>query len=250
MGTTLALILAGAALAQVPLDRTDPGEEKPFVFERKGRRDPFVDPRTPLEVPVPPAPDPPPIHEPPKVAEIGPAPGPRTLPHDASDPVLTARAIVQLVDEAFRDEGLRPSDRATEIEYWVRRLRRLAEATDRVQPMLASVEETLGRARVRAEFDERKPGITGVIYALEDVSTSHRVGVALFGQLVCVEARIPVPNSRSTVVLRVQGSTTGDRSFSEGEAIDEEGTMRVGRIEKNQIAFVYREETILVPAPR
>ncbi|MEK7867345.1 MAG: hypothetical protein AAB434_11745 [Planctomycetota bacterium] len=247
MGTTLALILAGAALAQAPTDRPDPGEERPFVFERKGRRDPFVDPRTPAEVHVPTPPRP--VVQP-DFANASKARVERPFPKEASDPVPIARAILALVDEAFLDGRLLPSERATEVEYWVGKMRRLAEGADGVRPLLVRAEETLARARIRAEFDARKPLVTGVLYSLEEATSLHRLGVALFGRPVCVEARLPVPNSTSTVVLRVQGSTTGDHSYSEGESIDEGGTMRVGRIEKNQVAFVYREETILVPSPR
>lgn len=248
MGTTLALILAGAALAQVPADRPDPGDEKPFVFERKGRRDPFVDPRTPRVEPFVPAPGP--TDCPPEIAETTQKRIHKPLPTETPDPVPLARAILTLIEEAFEDGNLLPSQRESEIEFWVGKMRRLSEGAGRLRPLLARAEETLVRARIRAEFDERKPAVTGLLYSLEEVTALHRLGIALFGRQVSVEARLPVPNSRSTVVLRVKGSTTGDRSFSEGEAIDEDGTMRVGRIEKNQVAFVYREETILVPAPR
>lgn len=247
MSTTLALILAGAALAQAPTDRPDPGEEKPFVFERKGRRDPFVDPRTPRVEPLPP---PSPDHDTPQLADSTEKRLRRAHPPGMTDPVLLARALLTLAEEAFRDGDLRPSQRVAEIEVWMGKMRPLSGQSDRVRPLLASGEKLLSRARIHVEFEARKPAITGLLYSLEDVVTPHRLGVALFGRPVCVEAGLPVPNSRSTVVLRVQGSTTGDRSFSEGDPVDEGGDLRVGRIEKNQVAFVYREETILVPTPR
>lgn len=252
MVTTLALILAGAALAQVPDDRTLPADEKPFVLERKGRRDPFVDPRTPRVEPLPPVPDDPP---PTLTTDVGEEPLEQPLPDQASDALGMARAIVERIDQAFVDPVLRPHQRAVEIEAWVGRLRRVREgatpaSADGVQGLLHVAERTLVRARIRAEFEDKKPAITGVLYSLEEATRRHRLGLDLFGRDVRLEAAIPVPNSKSSVILRFQGSLTGDRACVEGEALDEAGTMQVSRIEKNQIAFLYRQETIWVPTAR
>ncbi len=249
MVTTLALILAGAALAQVPEDPTQPADEKPFVLERKGRRDPFVDPRTPRVEPPPLPPDDDPHR---RIAKPEGKTPDRPLPIDASDSLALARAIVDRIDRAFVDPSLRPHQRVAEIEAWLGELRRVGASAgaDGVQGLLGLAERTLDRARIRAEFDDRKPAITGVVYSLEEATRRHRLGLDLLGRDIVLEAAIPVPNSKSSVILRIQGSTTGDRTCVEGEAVDEAGTMQVGRIEKNQIAFLYREETILVPTPR
>ncbi len=178
MRTALALALfASIALAQAP--------EKIDVLTPKGRRDPFVDLRTPVEPPAPKAPQPPPR-----------VPTPRSEDEDR----VTTQAV---------PGGKEPHD----------------------------------RARIVTAFEGVRPEVVGLVYCLEEFKTRLTLGIGLLGRTTVVDTEVPLPKSNSYVTLRARGATE-DRCYTEGQQVAE--GLFIKRIERDQIAFQYEEETIWV----
>ncbi|MBI5367889.1 MAG: hypothetical protein HZA54_12690 [Planctomycetes bacterium] len=117
---------------------------------------------------------------------------------------------------------------APQVELLYEKVRRLAE-----------------RAKLRIEFEGKKPKITGIIYHLVPREVPFRMGVELLGDRISVESNLRVSSSSSTCFLSVAGQ---DQVKAEGEDLSAE--LRVKRIERGAVLFDYRGEEIRVEMGR
>ncbi|GEM_PF-3683849 len=170
--------------------------------------------------------------------------------------LVEARTIAKRIEETFKNDELASQIRVTDIGQQVEKLRGISGNPNLRAPDQAEVtrlvqdsERFHRRAKVRAEFEIKKPNITGVVVASESVTAPLKVGLVLFGRPIVIETEIPLPRSKSSVILNVKGSKSGDRTYEEGqsiEGIEGAGNMKVKRIERNKIAFEYEQEIIWV----
>lgn len=171
--------------------------------------------------------------------------------------IREARAVARRIEEIFKNEELAPPIRVTEIAKLVEELKRLSlnpelrvpdreEATRLVQ----DADRFHRRAKLRAEFEIKKPDITGIVVASESITAPLKVGLVLFGRPIVIETEIPLPKSKSSVILNVKGSKSGHRTYEEGQTIEGAGNMKVKRIERNKVIFEYEQEIIAVSTTR
>ncbi len=171
--------------------------------------------------------------------------------------LIEARTIAKRVEEIFKNDELAPPIRVSEIGQQVEKLKTLGANPSLRAPDQAEVTRLLSeadrfhrRAKTRADFEVKKPDITGVVVASESITAPLKVGLALFGRTIVIDTEIPLPRSKSSVILNVKGSKAGHRTYQEGELIEGAGNMKVKRIERNKVAFEYEGETIWVPTTR
>lgn len=171
--------------------------------------------------------------------------------------IREARAVAKRIEEIFKNEELAPPMRVTEIGKQVDDLKRLSQNPELRVPdkeeatrLVQDADRFHRRAKVRAEFEIKKPDITGIVVASESITAPLKVGLVLFGRPIVIETDIPLPKSKSSVILNVKGSKSGHRTYEEGQSIEGGGNMKVKRIERNKIAFEYEQETIWVSTTR
>ncbi|MEK7867344.1 MAG: hypothetical protein AAB434_11740 [Planctomycetota bacterium] len=171
--------------------------------------------------------------------------------------VVEARAVAKRIEEIFKNEELAPPIRVSEIGKQIEDLKRISVNPSLRAPDQAEVTRFLQdgdrfhrRAKVRAEFEIKKPDITGIVVASESITAPLKVGLVLFGRPIVIDAEIPLPKSKSSVILNVKGSKSGHRTYEEGQSIEGAGNMKVKRIERNKVIFEYEQELISVSTTR
>lgn len=171
--------------------------------------------------------------------------------------LIEARAIAKRIEEIFKNDDLAPPIRVSEIEQQVEKLKSIKLNPALRAPDQAEVDDLLKkgnqfhrRAKIIADFEVKKPDIRGVVVAFESVTTPLRLGIVLFTRPVVIETEIPLPRSKSAVILSVKGSKSGHHTYEEGQTIEGPDNIKVKQIERNRVWFEYEQETIPVPTPR